>query len=203
MMRNAPVVMKINDIMEQLGWEPYQVLHEGACCQYEINFGYADALVTADRHAFMKFMMKEIAALEGYYITFMPVPIPNLLLSNGFHCHVSLWSTKDDKNLFPDKTDPHLGLSQTAYQFIGGLLRHTKASCALMCPTINSYKRLNIGMWCPNTISWGGNNRSVTCRVPADNRVEFRLADGAVNPHLLQAILLAAGLDGIETKADP
>lgn len=202
-MRNSDVIMKIYDVMEKLNWEPYEVDHEAACCQYEINYGFADALTTADRHAFMKFMIKEIAELEGYRITFMPVPLPNLLCSNGLHNNVSLWRLSDGKNAFPDPSDSQLGLSQTAYHFLGGLLDHVEDSCAFLCPTVNSYKRLNLGAWCPNTVSWGGNNRTVLLRVPADNRIEHRLADGSSNPHLTQAVVLAAGLDGIEKKTDP
>lgn len=204
-LRNSSFLMKVYDVMEEIGWQPYEVDHEAACCQYEINFGFADALTTADRHGFMKFMIKELAELEGYRATFMPVPLPNLLCANGLHINVSLWNITDKSNVFPSRSDNvhNLGLSSTAYHFLAGLMKHSQASCAILCPTVNSYKRLNAGAWCPNTVSWGGNNRTVLFRVPASNRIEHRLADGTCNPHLAQAVVLAAGLDGIETKADP
>lgn len=202
-MRNAPIIMKMCDVMEQLGWKPYEVDHEATCCQYEINFEYADSLTTADRFGFMKFMIKEIAELEGRRVSFMPVGLPNLLCASGLHVNVSLWNTDNNTNAFKDSRDKQLGVSKVTKYFLGGLLEHAAASCAVMCSTINSYKRLNAGSWCPDTISWGGNNRTVMLRVPADNRIEHRLPDGATNLYLSHALILAAGLDGIEAQTDP
>ncbi|ESO10609.1 hypothetical protein HELRODRAFT_190105 [Helobdella robusta] len=202
-MRLAPLLTQIHDVMSAIGWKPYQIDHEATKCQYEINFSYADALTTADRFCFMKFMMKQLAEEHGYRITFMPVPFANLLCSNGLHINVSLWNEKEKVNLFPDEADAKLGISKLAYNFIGGLLSHVEESCAILCPTVNSYKRLNLGSWCPNTITWGGNNRTVLLRVPCENRVEHRLPDASINPHLAHAIILAAGLDGIDNDADP
>ncbi|ELU01167.1 hypothetical protein CAPTEDRAFT_219713 [Capitella teleta] len=195
-MRMSPILMKIYEVMEKLGWGPYEVDHEASCCQYEINFDYAECLQTADRHAFMKFMIKEIAEKEGYRATFMPIPNRKFLCANGLHVNVSLW--KNDMNMFIGE-DKDLGISSLAKHFIGGLLKHAQSSCALLCPTVNSYKRLSAGSWCPNSVTWGGNNRTVMIRVPASNRVEHRLADGSANPYLIQAVILAAGLNGIDS----
>ena len=207
LMRRFDLISEICDAMQALGWGPYQNDHEDACGQFEMNWDYADALVTADRHAFFKFMVKSLAEKHGLRATFMPKPFPNLT-GNGCHAHVSLWNADGGTNLFDDPDD-ELGLSPTAYHFLGGLIRHAPGLCAILNPTVNSYKRLNApptasgATWSPNTATWSGNNRTHMIRIPAPGRMELRLGDGAANPYLLPAAVLAAGLDGISTEASP
>jgi glutamine synthetase len=204
LMRRYDVIAEICDAMEALGWEPYQNDHEDANGQYEMNWGYAPAPVTADRHAFFKYMVRTIAERHGMRATFMPKPFANLT-GSGCHAHVSVW--QDGENLFQGEEE--LGLSPLAHQFLGGVLAHAEALCALTNPTVNSYKRTNAPVtlsgatWSPNTVTWTGNNRTHMVRIPAPGRFEFRLGDGAANPYLLQAALLAAGLDGIAHARDP
>ena len=206
-MRRYDVISEICDAMIGLGWGPYQNDHEDANGQFEMNWDYDDALVTADRHAFFKFMVKSIAEKHGLRATFMPKPFPHLT-GNGCHIHLSLWNTKGEKNLFADKKG-ELGLSALAYNFLGGLLKHAPALSAITNPTVNSYKRLNAPVttsgatWSPNTVTYGGNNRTHMVRIPDAGRFELRLADGAANPYLMAASVLAAGLDGIDQKTDP
>ncbi len=205
LMRRYAVITEICDAMLALGWGAYQNDHEDANGQFEMNWSYADALTTADRHAFFKFMVKSIAEKHGLRATFMPKPFPHLT-GSGCHAHVSLWDGA--ANLFDDPAG-ELGLSPMAYHFIGGVMRHAEALCALLNPTVNSYKRLNAprtnsgATWSPNTVTYAGNNRTHMIRIPEPGRFELRLADGAANPYLLQAGLLAAGLDGIAAGTDP
>jgi glutamine synthetase type III len=205
LMRRYEVITQICDSMLALGWEPYQNDHEDANGQFEMNWAYDDALVTADRHAFFKYMVKSIAEQHGMRATFMPKPFANLT-GNGCHAHVSLWNGA--KNLFDEPADS-LGLSKTGYQFIGGVMHSAEAFCAITNPTVNSYKRINAAVtlsgatWSPNTITYSGNNRTHLIRIPEGGRFELRLADGAVNPYLLPAVLLEAGCDGISRGLDP
>jgi glutamine synthetase len=207
LMRRYEIVAEICDAMIALGWKPYQNDHEDANGQFEMNWEFDTALKTADRHAFFKFMVKSIAEKHGYKATFMPKPFANLT-GNGCHVHASLWSTKDGSNVFEDEAG-ELGLSKTAYHFIGGLVHSAEAVCAITNPTVNSYKRINAprtlsgATWSPNTVTYGGNNRTHMIRIPDAGRFEFRLPDGAVNPYLLPAALLAAGLDGMANSRDP
>ncbi len=207
LMRRYEVVAEICDSMIELGWSPYQNDHEDANGQFEMNWNYAPALVTADRHAFFKYMVKSIAEKHGLRATFMPKPFINLT-GSGCHVHASLWSTKTGKNVFAEASD-EMGLSQLAYQAIGGLIHSAEGLCAITNPTVNSYKRINAPVttsgatWSPNTVTFGGNNRTHMIRIPDAGRFEFRLADGAANPYLLQASLLVAVLDGIANKRDP
>jgi glutamine synthetase len=207
LMRRYEVVAEICDAMGALGWSPYQNDHEDANGQFEMNWGYDDALITADRQAFFKFMVKSVAEKHGLRATFMPKPFVNLT-GSGCHVHISLWAAKGGKNVFQDKKD-ELGLSKTGYQFIGGVIHSAEAMCAISNPTVNSYKRINAprtvsgATWAPNTITYAGNNRTHMIRIPDSGRFELRLADGAANPYLLPATVLAAGLDGIENARDP
>lgn len=193
--------------MQEFGWGPYQTDHEDANGQLEMNWQYAHCLVTADRHVFFKYMAKSIAKKHGFRATFMPKPFANLT-GNGCHCRVSLWDETEDKNLFHDP-DGDLGLSQLAYNFLGGVLLSADALCAIFYPTVNSYKRINGAVtrsgatWSPNAISYTGNNRTHLVRVPDTDRFELRLMDGAANSYLLQAGILAAGLDGVVSNRDP
>jgi glutamate---methylamine ligase len=237
LMRRYDLITEICDGMQQLGWAPYQNDHEDANGQFEMNWGYSDALTTADRHAFFKYMAKSLAERHELRATFMPKPFSHLS-GNGCHVHVSGWSTSSDQNLFADpsgelglskmadqfmagvlehaealcaRTDPNgeLGLSKMAYQFMAGVLEHAEALCALTNPTVNSFKRINGATtasgatWSPNTISYTGNNRTHMIRIPDTDRFELRLGDGAANPYLLQAGIIAAGLDGIARQKSP
>ena len=205
LLRRYDVITEICDAMLALGWGAYQNDHEDANGQFEMNWNYDDALITADRHVFFKFMAKSIAEKHGLRATFMPKPFLGLT-GSGCHSHVSMWN--GDKNLFEDETG-ELGVSQLGYNFIGGAIEHAGAIAALLNPTVNSYKRINAprtisgATWAPNTVTYSGNNRTHMIRIPEPGRFEMRLADGAANPYLLQAGLLAAGLDGIAKKTDP
>ncbi len=207
LMRRFDVIAEICDAMLDLGWGAYQNDHEDANGQFEMNWTYADALVTADRHAFFKYMVKAIAEKHNFRATFMPKPFSHLT-GNGCHTHLSVWDPTGENNLFADPQGK-LGLSDLAYQFIAGVLHSAPAGCAFTNPTVNSYKRINAAVttsgatWSPNTISYSGNNRTHTIRIPEPGRFEFRLADGAANPYLLPAVLIASGLDGITQKRDP
>jgi len=207
LMRRYPVISKILDGMLELGWKPYQTDHEDANGQFEMNWEYDDCLVTADRHVFFKYMVKALAEEQGMRATFMPKPFTSLT-GNGCHAHVSVWDKAGAKNLFHDPKG-ELGLSKLAYQFLGGVVHSAEALCALFNPTVNSYKRINAPVttsgatWSPNAVTYGGNNRTHMVRIPDAGRFELRLADGAANPYLLQAGLLAAGLDGVAEGRDP
>lgn len=206
-MRQYPLISEICDCMIELGWNPYQNDHEDANGQFEMNWDYDDALKTADRHVFFKYMTKTLAEQHGLRATFAPKPFLNLT-GNGCHAHVSIWDKTGKKNLFLSKNDD-LGLSKLAYQFLGGIMKHAQSLCAVFNPTVNSYKRISAprttsgATWSPSSITYSGNNRTHMIRVPDDGRFELRLMDGAVNPYLLQAGIIAAGLDGIENKRDP
>ena len=205
LMRRYDVISEICDAMQALGWDAYQNDHEDARGQFEMNWAYHDALVTADRHSFFKFMAKSVAERHGLRATFMPKPFSDLT-GSGCHAHVSLW--QDGRNLFEDAAG-ELGISALGYHFLGGVIAHAEALCAVMNPTVNSYKRINAprtasgATWSPNTVTWSGNNRTHMVRIPEPGRFELRLADAAANPYLLQAGLLAAGLDGMAGLADP
>ncbi len=205
LMRRYDVISELCDAMQALGWGAYQNDHEDANGQFEMNWAYADALTTADRHAFFKYMAKAIAEKHGLRATFMPKPFVDLT-GSGCHAHVSLW--QGGRNLFEDE-GAELGISSLCRRFLGGVLANAEALAALTNPTVNSYKRLNAAgtssgaTWAPNAVSWAGNNRTHMIRIPEAGRFECRLADGAANPYLLQAGLLAAGLAGLVADADP
>lgn len=193
--------------MQELGWDPYANDHEDGNCQFEINWTYADALRTADRHTFFRWMVRTVAEEQGLVATFMPKPFSHLT-GNGCHFHQSLWDLREDRNLFYDPTDPN-GLSQMAYWFIGGLMAHAPALAAVVAPTVNSYKRLVRGAprsgatWAPVYVTYGGSNRTQMIRIPGAGRIECRAVDGSANPYLATAAMLAAGLDGIDRQLDP
>ncbi|AYG70216.1 MULTISPECIES: type III glutamate--ammonia ligase [unclassified Rhizobium] len=206
-MRRYDVIAEICDYMLELGWGAYQNDHEDANGQFEMNWEFDDALQTADKHSFFKFMVKSIAEKHGLRATFMPKPFKGLT-GNGCHCHISVWSNDGRTNVFADR-EAEFGLSAEGRHFLGGIMKHASSLAAITNPTVNSYKRINAprttsgATWSPNTVTWTGNNRTHMVRVPGPGRFELRLPDGAVNPYLLQAIIIAAGLDGLRNKADP
>ena len=205
LMRRYDVISEICDCMLKIGWKPYQNDHEDANGQFEMNWDYDDALVTADRHAFFKYMVKSIAEKHEMRATFMPKPFSHLT-GNGCHMHVSLW--KGNQNLFEDEQGD-LGVSALGYHFIGGIIHSADALAAILNPTVNSYKRINAprtqsgATWSPSSVTYSGNNRTHMIRIPESGRFELRLADGAANPYAMPAAILAAGLDGIAAKRDP
>ena len=215
-MRRYDVVREICDYMLDLGWGPYQNDHEDANGQFEMNWEFDDALRTADKHSFFKFMTKSVAEKHGFRATFMPKPVEGLT-GNGCHAHVSVWDAAGaaaKKNVFaaaPNDSSQtaELGLSEQGRHFLGGIMKHASALAAITNPTVNSYKRINAprtmsgATWAPNTVTWTGNNRTHMVRVPGPGRFELRLPDGAANPYLLQAVIIAAGLDGLRMQADP
>ena len=205
LMRRYDLIKEICDSMLDLGWKPYQNDHEDANGQFEMNWEYTDCLQTADRHVFFKFMVKTLAEKHNLRATFMPKPFENLT-GNGCHAHVSLWN--GNTNMFLDNGDK-LGLSKTAYNFLGGILHSAQSLSAFFNPTINSYRRINApptisgATWSPSSISYTGNNRTHMIRIPDPGRFELRLMDGATNPYLLQAGIIAAGLEGLNKRIDP
>ena len=215
-MRRYDVVREICDYMLDLGWGPYQNDHEDANGQFEMNWEFDDALRTADKHSFFKFMTKSVAEKHGFRATFMPKPVEGLT-GNGCHAHISVWDApgaQATRNVFATEATggsatAELGLSAEGAHFLGGIMKHASALAAITNPTVNSYKRINAprtssgATWAPNTVTWTGNNRTHMVRVPGPGRFELRLPDGAVNPYLLQAVIIAAGLSGVRGKADP
>ena len=205
LMRRYELIKEICDCMIEMGWGPYQNDHEDANGQFEMNWDYSDCLKTADRHTFFKFMVKTIAEKHDLRATFMPKPFENLT-GNGCHAHISLWKGK--KNIFLDIHDK-LGLSKTAYNFLGGIMKHASSLSTFFNPTINSYRRINAAptksgaTWSPSSISYTGNNRTHMIRVPDPGRFELRLMDGSANPYLLQASVLAAGIEGLSKRINP
>jgi glutamine synthetase len=205
LMRRYDLIKEICDSMIEMGWGPYQNDHEDANGQFEMNWDYSDCLITADRHAFFKFMVKTLSEKHGLRATFMPKPFENLT-GNGCHAHVSVWKGK--KNVFLDNSDK-LGLSKMAYNFLGGVIKNAESLSAFFNPTINSYRRINApptksgASWSPSSISYTGNNRTHMIRIPDPGRFELRLMDGSANPYLLQAGVLAAGLHGLQNKINP
>ena len=199
----------VSRYMNQLGWANYANDHEDANGQFEQNFQYADAVTSADRLIFFRYMVHTVAHNAGMAATFMPKPFANLT-GNGLHLHSSLWDSTSGGELFADPGDVRgLGLSGLAYQYIGGLIDHARALVAVTCPTVNSYKRMGVGAptsgatWAPAYATYGGNNRTQMLRVPEAGRVENRACDGAANPYLAMAAQLGAGLDGIDRGLDP
>ena len=213
--------------MNDLGWEVHSFDHEDANGQYEFDFAYADVLTMADRFVLWRLLTKEIARRYGWEATFMPKPYVDRT-GSGAHFNMSLSSLKTGTNISGDRRDARgCGLSKIAYQFLGGIKRHAEAIVATTCPTVNSYKRLiKTGSmtgytWAPIYISYGGNNRTHMLRVPlvrpqiegdakpgegiylSSARWESRAVDTAMNPYLAAAMMLGAGLNGIDEDLDP
>jgi glutamine synthetase len=203
----------MNEALGKLGWSVYQSDHEDANGQYEINFRYAEALTTADRFIFFKMLAHETARKYGAVATFMPKPFADRT-GSGAHLHYHLADAETGRNLFAADGDARgLGLSELAYHFLGGVLAHARALCAVTSPTVNCYKRLQIGAgltgtrsgftWTPAFITYGDNNRTQMIRTPEAGHVEDRTVSSAFNPYLAFAAYLAAGLDGIRRGLDP
>jgi glutamine synthetase len=201
-------LIKVSEYVNELGWGNYANDHEDACGQFEQNFEYDEALVTADRTIFFRYMVHMLAHEAGMTATFMGKPFSHLT-GNGLHTHMSLWST-DDRPLFEGDDDPHgLGLSTMGRQFLAGQLDHGLAMSSLICPTVNSYNRIGVSAptsgatWAPGYISYGGNNRTVMLRVPEGGQIEHRGVCGSANPYLSTAAIFAAGMDGIARELEP
>ena len=207
LLRAGPFLEKLSDSLRSAGIDVYQIDHEDANGQFEVNFTYADALSSADNFVYFKLAASEIARSMGMVFTLMPKPFSDRT-GTGAHFHISLGS-ESVKNIFHDDGDKNgLGLSPTAYHFLGGILAHARALTAVLAPTVNSFKRLVVGRslsgatWAPAYVAYGDNNRTACVRIPY-GRLELRLPDGSCNPYLATAAILGAGLDGIDRKLDP
>jgi glutamine synthetase len=212
-LNSLPFLGDVSAALQSLGWDVGAIVHEGGISQYEIDYGYDDALRTADRWIFIKVLLRQIARKHGAQVTFMAKPSDQAMRS-GLHYNMSLWNS-DGENAFADPADDRgYRLSRLAYQFIAGQLAHASAITAVTCPTVNSYRGLILKSaldgisddksWAPVVVSYGPNNRSAMLRVP-DGRscVENRATDSSCNIHLGLAMSLAAGLDGIERELEP
>jgi glutamine synthetase len=189
--------------LEQMGFHVETAHHEVAPGQHEIDFRYDDVLITADNVSTFRFVVKNVATRHGLHATFMPKPVFGIN-GSGMHTHQSLFVK--NRNAFHDDT-AEWGLSRTCLHYIGGLLKHAKGFCAITNPLVNSYKRLVPGYEAPTAIAWSERNRSPLVRVPAsrgaNTRIELRMPDPSCNPYLALAVMLRAGLDGIERQIDP
>lgn len=204
--RSRVFLEKLVGALQQADFDVYQIDHEDSNGQFEVNYTYSDCLTTADNLIYFKMAASEIAHDLGMVATFMPKPFANRT-GTGAHFHISLGQGKT-KNVFHDDRDRHgLGLSQTGYHFLAGLLAHARGLAALCAPSVNSYKRLVVGRslsgatWAPAYIAYGDNNRTACVRIPY-GRIELRLPDGSCNPYLATLGIIAAGMDGIARKLD-
>ncbi len=203
--RNAAFLEGLYDALTVIGLDVYQIDHEDANGQFELNFKYDEALQSADNMQFFKMAAKEVANDLGAICSFLP-KLSATTTGNGMHVHCSLVDEADN-NIFHDANDPSgMGLSKTAYQFIAGVMEHAPALAALLCPSVNSYKRLITGTpqspsWAPVFIAYGDNNRSAMLRIPY-GRIEVRIGDSSMNPYLATAAIIAAGLDGIDRELE-
>lgn len=206
---NLPWLDELVSAMNTLGWGVYSFDHEDGPGQFETDFDYADALTMADRLTFFKLMAKEIAHRHGLIASFMPKPFADRT-GSGAHYNMSLADPETGANLFATEDRAPGQITALARQFIAGVLRHAAAICAVIAPTVNSYKRLVAQgsmsgfTWAPVFICYGNNNRTNMLRIPsAGGRVECRAADISCNPYLGAAMVLAAGLEGIREGLDP
>ncbi|MDR1394220.1 MAG: type III glutamate--ammonia ligase [Bifidobacteriaceae bacterium] len=199
----------VSRAMESLGWQPYASDHEDANGQFEQNFAYDDAMVTADRVITARYIIRMLAEKRAMTATFMPKPFIDRT-GNGLHMHMSLWDPTGQP-VFPGELsgDSPFGLSAVALSFIAGLLDHAPGLMAVLNPTVNSYKRTAAlstasgATWTPRYASYGGDDRSVMVRVPDNRRIEIRVGDGSACSYLAMAACLGAGLDGVERSARP
>ena len=205
--RASAFLGELTGALRSAGVDVYQIDHEDANGQFEVNFTYSDALTTADNFVLVKMAVSEIARKHGMIGTFMPKPFSNRT-GSGAHFHISMGNASTP-NLFFDAKDPQgLQLSEMAYFFLGGLLKHARALAAVCAPTVNSYKRLVVGRalsgatWAPAYIAYGDNNRTGCVRIPG-GRLEMRLPDAGCNPYLATAAIIAAGMDGVQQRLHP
>jgi len=206
---NLPWLDELVQAMNDLGWGVYSFDHEDGPGQFETDFDYAEVLTMADRLTFFKLMAKEIAHRHGLIATFMPKPFGDRT-GSGAHYNMSLADLASGENLFVDPEGKPAAVSRLAEHFIAGILRHAAAICAVIAPTVNSYKRLVAQgsmsgfTWAPVFVCYGNNNRTNMLRIPSPGgRVECRAADISCNPYLGGAMILAAGLEGIREQLDP
>jgi glutamine synthetase len=189
--------------LEQMGFHVDAAHHEVAPGQHEIDFRHDDALITADNVSTFRFVVKNVATRHGLHATFMPKPVFGIN-GSGMHTHQALFTK--NANAFYDAR-AQWQLSTTCLHYIGGLLKHAVGFCAITNPLVNSYKRLVPGYEAPTAIAWSERNRSPLVRVPAsrgaETRVELRMPDPSCNPYLALAVMLRAGLDGVERELDP
>lgn len=227
LLENMPWLDEVVGYMDGLGWEVHSFDHEDANSQFEFDFAYADVMTMADRFVLWRMMMKEVSRRHGWEATFMPKPYADRT-GSGAHFNMSMSDVRTGRNVFGDSSDKRgCGLSKLAYQFLAGVLRHAPAIVAVTCPIVNSYKRLIKSgsmtgfTWAPIFISYGGNNRTHMMRVPmlrpqiegaaeahkgiylSGARIECRAVDPSLNPYLGAAMVLGAGLEGIEQELDP
>ena len=206
-------LQELTNSLNQLGWGVYQTDHEDANGQYEVNFDYADALVTSDRVTFFKMATSQIAKKYCAIATHMPKPFSDRT-GSGLHVHFHLADAKSGEGVFESVSDSRgLGCSELAYHFIGGVLHHARALCAVTSPTVNCYKRLLLGSglyssrsgftWTPAFVSYGDNNRTQMIRTAGPGHFEDRTVSAGCNPYLALSAYVSAGLDGIDKKLDP
>lgn len=199
--------------LNQLGWGVYQADHEDGNGQYEVNFDYADALTTADRITFFKMATSQLAKKYGAIATHMAKPFSDRT-GSGLHVHFHLADANSGEGVFEDTDDSRgLGCSQLGYHFLGGVLHHARALCAVTSPTVNCYKRLQLGeglyssrsgfTWTPAFVSYGDNNRTQMIRTAGPGHFEDRTVSAGCNPYLALAAYVAAGMDGIANQIDP
>ncbi len=205
--RNRNFLETVVETLQEVGLNVYQIDHEDANGQFEINFFHKDCVASADNITFFRMAAVEIAREAGMLCSFMPKPFDDRT-GNSMHIHHSMADGAGD-NLFADENDERgMGLSGLAYNFLGGVMEHAPALAALAAPSVNSYKRLVVGRsmsgatWAPAHITYGPDNRSAMVRVPR-GRLELRLPDSGANPYLVTATLIAAGLDGVDRGLDP
>jgi len=212
----APTMGYLQELITSLnglGWGVYQADHEDANGQYEVNFDYSDALTTADRITFFKMTTSQIAKKYGAIATHMAKPFSDQT-GSGLHVHFHLADVDTGQGVFQDDNDPRgLGCSKLGYHFVGGVLKHARALCAITSPTVNCYKRLQLGQglyssrsgftWTPAFVSYGDNNRTQMIRTAGPGHFEDRTVSAGANPYLALAAYVAAGMDGIENKIDP
>lgn len=207
LMRQREYAERLTLALQQCGFDVFQIDHEDAQGQFELNYHYSDALQAADRYMFFKMAAHSIAEDMGMIFSVMPKPFAHMP-GSGLHFHLSISDKKGSAVFASDKDKRGLKMSDTAYHFLGGLLQHAPALCAFAAPTVNSYKRLVVGeslsgtTWAPAYVCYGDNNRTALVRTTA-SRMEWRLPDSAANPYLALASLIAAGLDGIDNKINP
>lgn len=203
--RQREFLHQLADGLTRCGLDVFQIDHEDAHGQYELNFHHAEALASADHLMLFKLAAQALAEQHGMVFSMMPKPFANQP-GSGMHFHVSLWKASGDARGVFD--DPSQDLSLLGRQFTAGLLKHADALCAIAAPTVNSYKRLTVGesitgtTWAPAYVAHGPNNRTALVRT-LRGRIEWRVPDASANPYLATAALIAAGLDGIDHALDP